>query len=236
MSVNDRQVPATMATPTRKARVSRATRREEIARRLFASAENLLNEGSSFSEISVEQLITGAELARSTFYFYFEDKGALVMELADQVTREVGEAANAWYQLQPGVTREDLKAALSEVVQEYVRHRHMLATVAEAAAYDPRVRAQYGAVMEQRAGDMAAGFREQQSTGVIPADLDVASVTPWLAWMIERGLYQLAGSDEDLIAERLDGMTTVVWQTLYAQPGKTPRRSRSDSSAAATRR
>ncbi|WP_293002204.1 TetR/AcrR family transcriptional regulator [Mycobacterium sp.] len=227
MPVDDRQVRAAMSMPARRPRVSRATRREEIARRLFAAAEVLLDGGTPFSAISVEQLITGAELARSTFYVYFEDKGALVMELADRVTREVGEAAAAWYKLQPGLTREELKAALNDVVREYIRHRHMLAAVAETAAYDPRVRAQYGEVMEQRAEDMAAGFREQQSAGVIRADLDIASVTPWLAWMIERGLYHLAADSEVHVAERLDGLTTVVWQTLYAHQEKPRRRTRS---------
>jgi TetR/AcrR family transcriptional regulator, ethionamide resistance regulator len=216
-----------MAMTTRKGRVSRATRREEIAQRLFTVVERMLDEGTSFAEISVEQLITSAEIARSTFYVYFEDKGALVLELADRVTREVGEAATAWFELQPGVTRNDLKAALNEIVEEYVRHRHMLAAVVEAATYDQRVRAQYAGVMQHRFEDMATGFREQQRVGVIDAGVDIEAVTPWLAWMIERGLYQLTSETETPAAERLDGMTTVVWQTLYDRASRgAPRRKR----------
>lgn len=212
-----------MPTTPRKARVSRATRREEIAALLFAAAERQLADGVSFAAISVEQLIQGAEIARSTFYVYFEDKGALVLELADRVTRQVGEAASAWFSLRPGATREDLRAALGEIVAEYTRHRHMLAAVVESASYDERVRAQYAGVMEHRFGDMSASFRDQQLSGLIDPDLDVESVAPWLAWMIERGLYQLTGDSATLAAERLDGMTTVVWETLYARGGRTPR-------------
>ncbi|UXA11522.1 TetR/AcrR family transcriptional regulator [Mycobacterium sp. SMC-8] len=201
----------------RKARVSRATRREEIAALLFAAAERQIVDGVSFAAISVEQLITGAEIARSTFYVYFEDKGALVLELADRVTRQVGEAASSWFSLQPGATRDDLRAALGEIVAEYARHRHMLAAVAEAAAYDGRVRAQYAGVMERRFGDMSASFREQQLSGLIDPDLDLERVAPWLAWMIERGLYQLMSDSDIPAADRLDGMTTVVWETLYAR-------------------
>ena len=209
-----------MAVTARKGRVSRATRREEIARRLFAAAELLLDEGTSFASISVEQLITGAEIARSTFYVYFEDKGALVLELADRVTRQVGEAASAWFKLQPGATREDLRTALGEIVNEYTRHRHMLAAVAEAAAYDERVRAQYAGVMEHRFGDMSTSFRDQQLAGLIAADVDVEAVAPWLGWMIERGLYQLTSDSDTPAAERLDGMTTIVWQTLYERASR----------------
>jgi TetR/AcrR family transcriptional regulator, ethionamide resistance regulator len=217
-----------MPTNPRKARVSRATRREEIAALLFAAAERQLADGISFAAISVEQLITGAEIARSTFYVYFEDKGALVLELADRVTRQVGEAASAWFALQPGATREDLRAALGEIVTEYARHQHMLAAVAEAAAYDGRVRAQYAGVMEHRFGDMSASFRQQQLSGLIDPDLDVEGVAPWLAWMIERGLYQLISGSETLAADRLDGMTTVVWETLYARASATAARPKSN--------
>jgi AcrR family transcriptional regulator len=209
------KVQRTMALPNRKARVSRATRREEIALQLFAVAESLLEQGASFSTISVEQLITGAAIARSTFYVYFEDKGALLVELADRVTREVGDAASRWFTLEPGATRDDLKAALDLIVNEYARHRHMFNAVVEAAAYDPRVRRAYAGVMEQRFDDVATALRDQQLAGLIPADLDVEAVAPWLAWMIERGLYQLTADSKDVAAARLDGLTTVVWETLY---------------------
>jgi len=209
-----------MAMTTRRVRVSRATRREEIGLRLLTAAERLLDEGTSFASISVEQLITGAEIARSTFYVYFEDKGALVLELADRVTREVGQAASAWFKLQPGATRDDLRSALGEIAEEYARHRHMLAAVVEASAYDERVRAQYAGVMEHRFQDMSTSFRDQQLAGLIAPDLDVEAVAPWLAWMIERGLYQLTGDSQKPAAEHLEGMTTVVWETLYERASR----------------
>jgi len=209
-----------MAMTTRRVRVSRATRREEIGLRLLTAAERLLDEGTSFASISVEQLITGAEIARSTFYVYFEDKGALVLELADRVTREVGQAASAWFKLQPGATRDGLRSALGEIAEEYARHRHMLAAVAEAAAYDERVRAQYAGVMEHRFDDMSTSFRDQQLAGLIAPGVDVEAVAPWLAWMIERGLYQLTGDSQKPAAEHLEGMTTVVWETLYERASR----------------
>jgi TetR/AcrR family transcriptional regulator, ethionamide resistance regulator len=204
-----------MPAVTRRAKVSRAERREDIARRLFIVVEGLLADGSAFSEISVEQLITEAEIARSTFYVYFEDKGALMVELMDRVTQEIGSAAGDWFSLPPNGTRADLRKALAKLAHAYRRHGRMLSAVIEAAAYDPRVRDEYGAVMQRRFQDMNESFVPQQRAGAIRRDINVTTVTPWLAWMFERGLYHLVGHGGKLPDSALEGVTSVVWQTLY---------------------
>ena len=204
-----------MPAVTRRGKVSRAERREEIARRLFVVVEGLLADGSAFSEISVEQLITEAGIARSTFYVYFEDKGALMVELMDRVTQEIGSAAGDWFSLPPNATRARLRKALAKLADAYRQHGRMLSAVIEAAAYDPRVREQYAAVMQRRFDDMNDSFIPQQRVGAIRQDVKVTAVTPWLAWMFERGLYQAVGQGDELSASALDGVTSVVWQTLY---------------------
>lgn len=204
-----------MPAVTRRAKVSRAERREDIARRLFVVVDGLLANGSAFSEISVEQLITEAEIARSTFYVYFEDKGALMLELMDRVTKEIGNAAGDWFSLPPDATRADLRKALGKLANAYRRHGRMLSALTEAAAYDPRVRDEYGAIMRRRFQDMNENFLPQQRAGAIRKDINLTSVTPWLGWMFERGLYQLVGRGTKLPNSALEGVTSVVWHTLY---------------------
>lgn len=204
-----------MPTVTRRSKQSRAERREAIGNRLFAIVERLLAEGAVFSEISVEQLITEADIARSTFYVYFEDKGALMIELMERVTKAVGDAANDWFHLPPAATRADLRKALARLAAAYRQHGRMMSAVIEAAAYDPRVQEEYAAVMARRCEDMNRNFIPQQRDGYIRSDIDLAAVTPWLAWMFERGLNQLIEQDGAMSESALDGATSVIWQTLY---------------------
>ena len=204
-----------MPTVTRRAKQTRAERREAIGNRLFAIVERLLAEGSVFSEISVEQLITEADIARSTFYVYFEDKGALMIELMERVTKAVGDAADDWFHLPPSATRSDLRNALARLAAAYRQHGLMMSAVIEAAAYDPRVQDEYAAVMARRCEDMNRSFIPQQRDGSIRRDIDLVAVTPWLAWMFERGLNQLVGHGGAMTESALDGVTSVVWQTLY---------------------
>lgn len=199
----------------RKVKTTRAERRDEIAQRLFTAAEAIFQSGASFTEVSVEQLITTAGIARSTFYVYFEDRGALLLELADRVTDIVGTSALSWLELPATAGRDDLKKVLAELVATYAEHRHTLAAVAEAAAYDSRVREQYGQVMNRRISFMSEHFRRQQDNGMIRASVELDEVTPWLVWMIERGLYQLISHQNTFSDSALEGLTTVVWQTLY---------------------
>jgi AcrR family transcriptional regulator len=204
-----------MASVTRKAKPDRARRRSEVRSRLLVAAEALLEQGRTFTEISVEDRITEAGAARSTFYAHFEDKGALLLELTDHVTSELEVAASRWYRLPRDATREDLRDALAELMTSHLRHRSTLAAVAEAASYDPRVRAEYDASMARRFEEMERGFRGQQAEGGVRADVDPAQVTPWIGWMTERGLFQLLGDGLASVDSHLEGMTTVIWNTLY---------------------
>lgn len=204
-----------MASVTRKAKPHRTRRRSEVRIRLLAATESLLEQGRGFTEISVEDLITEAGVARSTFYAHFEDKGALLLELTDHVTSELEVVASRWYRLPRHATRDDLRDALAELMTSHLQHRLTLAAVTEAAAYDPRVRAEYEDSMARRFSEMERGFRTQQAEGGVRADVDVAQVTPWVGWMTERGLFQLLGDGPASVDAHLDGMTTVIWRTFY---------------------
>jgi AcrR family transcriptional regulator len=204
-----------MASVTRKAKPDRTRRRSEVRSRLLAATETLLGRGHSFTEISVEDLITEAGAARSTFYAHFEDKGALLLELTDHVTSELEVVASRWYRLPSDATRDDLRDALAELMASHLRHRPTLLAVTEAAAYDPRVRAEYEDSMARRFSEMERGFRTQQADGGVRADVDVAQVTPWVGWMTERGLFQLLGDGPASVDRHLEGMTTVIWRTFY---------------------
>lgn len=204
-----------MVSVTRKAKAGGNTRRSEARVRLLRAMEQLLEDGRSFAEISVEDLITAAGVARSTFYACFEDKGALLLELAEHVTAEVEVAAARWYDLPPHATRGDLKEALRELMKAHLQHKLTLVAVVESASFDPRVRAEYEAVMSRRITAMTRAFRTQQRAGGIRADVDVDLVAPWIGWMTERGFFQLLKPNSVVTEGEIEGMTTLVWRVLY---------------------
>jgi AcrR family transcriptional regulator len=73
----------TQAVPTDPAVLAerRNRRRARVVKRLLTAVEQLLEEEESYLDISVEQILERGEIARSTFYSYFEDKADLVTAL-----------------------------------------------------------------------------------------------------------------------------------------------------------
>lgn len=208
-----------MPSVTRKARPER---RSKVRAQLLTAAGTLLERGRSFTEVSVEDLISEAGVARSSFYAHFADKGALLLELAEHVTAELEVVAARWYLLPRGAGRDDLRAALHGLLTSYLEHRLTLAAVVEVAAYDGRVRAEYDAVMGRRFAEMERGLRIQQREGGVRSDVVLERAAPWVGWLIERGLHQLVGGGSNVgtagsgsVTDHLDGLTTVIWNTFY---------------------
>src|SRR5882757_6677085 len=98
-----------MASTTRKSKAARADRKSEIEERLSQAIDVLVTEGEKFTELSVERLVNQAGMARSTFYVYFEDKGALLRALGAHVLHGIYDGARPWLEKGAQATRDDIE-------------------------------------------------------------------------------------------------------------------------------
>lgn len=97
-------------------------RQDALERRLFDATEQLIGEGASFAEISVERLAARAGISRSTFYVHFQDKGELARKLAATVLTQLGEMAQRWWHGAEHADRAALREAITAIVDVYRRH------------------------------------------------------------------------------------------------------------------
>lgn len=177
----------------------------------------MLEGGESYADISVERLITAVNISRSTFYVYFDDKGDLLRAMAEDVTRDLAEAGSSWFELPTDATRDDLRQALRPLFDTYRRHQTLLGAITEAASYDPRVREQHLALVDEAVRGLEGHIKTQQRAGAAPPDLDARRTAKWLTWMHERGLYQMVATASPAESRKLlDSMADLVWRTLYA--------------------
>jgi AcrR family transcriptional regulator len=187
---------------------------------LLRAVDRLLDNGESYTELSVERLVAEAGLSRSTFYVYFEDKGDLLRALAEDVIVEIGGAGRRWWDLPPDATKDDVRNALREVFSTYRAHRAVLGAVVDTAAYDSGVRHQFGALVRGSITELAGHIRTGQQQGYVKGGLDPDRTAAWLTWMAERGLNQLVADASEKESELLvTALTDIVWNTLYEGTG-----------------
>jgi TetR/AcrR family transcriptional regulator, ethionamide resistance regulator len=206
-----------MPSVTRRRHGNRAQRRDEVRSRLLAVVEDLLRGGESYAGISVERLVSEAGISRSTFYVYFEDKGDLLRAWFEQVTEELEVAAVSWWQLDGSATRDDLRAALAQIIAAYRPHTTLMAALFDLSAYDGGVREQVMAMMARNVAGLRRHIERGRKQGWIEPELPAAETAEWLTWMAERGFHQMVRPAGDAELERLtDAYTAVIWNTLYA--------------------
>jgi len=187
----------------------------------FAGAvEELLSQGESYSDLSVERLIKAVDVSRSTFYTYFDDKSTLLQAIGESVTLELAAAGAQWFDLPAGATKEQLTEALGALFETYRQHQRVLRAITEAAAYDSRVRELHLALVDQAATGLREHIETHQKSRTITRSLDAASTATWLVWMLERGLYQMVAPADEAEAQHLLGsLADLIWRILY---DKTP--------------
>jgi AcrR family transcriptional regulator len=192
-------------------------KKQEIQARLLAAAEQTLNDGETFAELSVERLITAAGISRSTFYAYFQDKDDLLQALVENVLEELWAAARAWTDLGPGLSKDDLRAAITRIGTVHRPHRLVMAAAAEADQANAQVRAEYDVLMERTTQLVRDHIARGQAQGFVRAELDPQNTAALLTWGSELRLNKLAAnaSDEKL-GHVVTALTDLIWNLLYA--------------------
>src|SRR5436190_201577 len=72
-----------------------AERRAEVEAAILSAAEELLEEGTPFPRLKIEEVARRGGIGRTGFYFYFRDKRELLMRLAEDVAEALWGQARA---------------------------------------------------------------------------------------------------------------------------------------------
>jgi len=204
-----------MPSVTRAAQGGKQDRREAMERRLLEATERLVNEGTSFTELSVERLAAEAGISRSTFYVHFKDKGDVAQRLARTVLAELHEASSRWWNVAASATRADIEATVAAIVAVYRGHAAAFTAVVETATYDPAVSGELASLMQGIVEATRVAIEQGQAAGVmrpvVPAE--TAAV---LTWMVERSCYQMVRGAAPAGDPAIAGvLTDIIWTTLY---------------------
>lgn len=185
--------------------------------RLLDAVRDLLAEGTTYTEMSVGQIVKRANMARSTFYVYFKDKGDLLRSAFAEVSEDIEDAAQGWWSYGPATDRGSLRPVLAPVVLRYQPHAALMAAVYDAAAYDTQVRREVDRIMARSIAGLRRHILRGRRAGFIDPALPPAETAAWLVWMAERVQHEvLAWADPRELERHVDAFVDLVWFVLYA--------------------
>jgi AcrR family transcriptional regulator len=205
-----------VATTDATTRVQRRQRREDVQTAIREAALELVRQGSSFKNLTVDEIARAAGMTRSGFYFYFRDKDELLASATQGVFDRLYEEADRWWHGK-GDPRVRVRAALEGVVSVYAEHADLLRVVTEAASYDPEVRDFWRGLIERFVESTATQLHADQAAGRL-SDVDPDDAAAQLVWMVERYCYvQIATGDS--APDRVAASLTRTWVAFLYRDG-----------------
>lgn len=178
-----------------------------------------MGDGSTYAELSVDRLVTEADIGRSTFYKYFGDKTGLLSSLVDAVRDDFMHAANAWLAMTAGGAKSDYEHSFEVIFSAYRAHRVVMRCIVEQAPQDPVIGDHFRDMMDAFVHAIRHHVESGQQAGVITNTQPAEQLAVWLTWMFEYGQMQLIGpADGSALREYTATITDIVWKTLYSEP------------------
>jgi TetR/AcrR family transcriptional regulator, ethionamide resistance regulator len=192
--------------PRGMARTTVRQTRQESRERIVRAAEQLVRR-RSYSDLTVDELMSEAGFGRTIFYRHFDDLGDLLMQTSRAAIEELFEAQSSLVAARPG----DVRGALRAAAEVYQRHGPLLRCVSEAAAVDERIAEGYAA-MRERFDDLAEqSLREVLGDG---GHADLAETARALNLMNETYLTEAFGREPRVSPETAVQTLVEIWDAV----------------------
>lgn len=200
-----------MSTPLRRRSPSKGDLKQEA---ILDTAERLLAV-KPLAEISIEELAAGAGISRSSFYFYFESKQALLRALLAKAADELLGEVDSWLVPGHGDPHHELRQSIEVAVRMWREHGAVLLAAQNADA--PQEAKDFMAGLTARLVEAsAASIQRKRKAGLAPqGPPSVEALATMLIGMTEHCIARWnfgPGADEELV----DTLTTVWVRSIFA--------------------
>lgn len=184
---------------------------------ILAAARVALAE-APYEKLTIDGLARRAFVSRTTVYFYFQNKRAVVDRLIQQAFAEMYAAAAPYFE-GDGNPRAELRLAITRVVAATDAHADELKLAAQLSGAEDRLPREWEPYVSRFISAGAARIARDQERGVAPADIPAEFTAGALTAMVER-ILTLEVIRRDGSAHRSIALLAELWwRAVYAQVG-----------------
>jgi TetR/AcrR family transcriptional regulator, ethionamide resistance regulator len=184
---------------------------------ILDTAERLL-ESRSLDEIAVDELTSGAGVSRSTFYFHFESREAVLYALSEHVAVELHESAALWLRRGSEPPEDAIRRALTATVALWRQHGPVLRAAMRARDVNPQMQEFWSGVARRFIDSAAEQIERERASGVaLPGPPDARLLATVLENMNEQACFTQSLSRRSPARDRklVDALTTIWLRSVY---------------------
>jgi AcrR family transcriptional regulator len=208
-----------MAQPTPSAR-RRAPRKGDLTeQRLLHETEALLAD-RPLSSIGIDEIAQAAGISRSSFYFYFASREALLRTLAERAQEEVFASADSWLNRTDEPPVQAISRTLAENLAMWRRHGPVLRALHDARHTDAQTDAMRRTIARRFVDATAAQIQRERDAGLAPpAPPQARRLAAILTGMNDRAFYDASRRPPSRPRDRelVQALTTVWLRSVYLQ-------------------
>ena len=193
--------------PGRRRAPSKGDRRE---RAILDTARTLLAH-KPLADITIDELAAGAEISRSSFYFYFDSKLSVVVALLRELTGELNADAGPWLD---GTEPDEpgLRRAVATLAAIWRTHGRLLTGVLAAAPTCAPIGQWRAGLREAHIARLAARIERGRAAGLAPGGPD-PHVLAGMIDDLQTAAFAGAADPDGLV----DDLVTVQLRMLYGE-------------------
>jgi AcrR family transcriptional regulator len=169
-------------------RPPRRGRRPKTYAAVLEATSGLL-ESTSLAELSVAQILTAADVGRTSFYEHFSSKDDVVVKLVHSVSVEVGDELEPMFKRGDRSPDDAFRQGLRNLIRSSSRYAPLLVAVAEEWPAIPELRALWFETVGDLTGRLAETIERDRAAGIAPAGADSDALAAALVWSAERALH-----------------------------------------------
>ncbi|TQM83951.1 TetR family transcriptional regulator [Saccharothrix saharensis] len=187
---------------------------------ILDTAERLL-QTRSLDDIAVDELASGAGISRSTFYFHFASREAVLHALAGGVVDELYESASSWLRRGSEPPEDSIRRALGASLALWRKHGPVLRAAVRARDTDPSMREFWSGVARRFVDATASQIELERAAGVAPPGPPAKSLAAVLVSLNEQAFLGRSRSRRSAARDRelVDTLTCVWLRSVYGIAG-----------------
>jgi AcrR family transcriptional regulator len=174
----------------------------------------------SLSDLSVAEIIKAAKVSRTSFYFYFSSKDAVVVALVKEISREISELIRPLLDRGETPPERAVRESLTNWMTVGGEHAAVLAAAAEEWPRAPEINVVWHGVLGKVADSLARHIDKERAAGVAPPGVDSKSVAASLVWATERVFHVSAIGTPGLLDTNaaIEPLVQIYMGAIYGRP------------------